>query len=161
MTKLPGLVLFALCVLVTAPAFADIAGSATVIDGDTIEIGGERIHLWGIDAPELDQKCREPESIEWPCGVYAKQILVRLVENRIVTCTVQGEDRGRWIAAVCTVDDRDVAWAMVAFGFALDYPVCSRGAYSWPQRESAAVRAGVWSGSFVAPWEWRRGVRLE
>lgn len=30
----------------------DLAGQASVIDGDTLEIHGTRIRLWGIDAPE-------------------------------------------------------------------------------------------------------------
>ena len=34
-----------------------IAGSATVIDGDTISIGGTRIRLEGTDAPEWEQTC--------------------------------------------------------------------------------------------------------
>lgn len=34
-------------------AFADdLVGRASVIDGDTLEIHGARIRLWGIDAPE-------------------------------------------------------------------------------------------------------------
>ncbi len=36
-----------LCLLAT-PALADVAG--TVIDGDTIEVHGQRIRLHGIDA---------------------------------------------------------------------------------------------------------------
>src|SRR5262245_26851548 len=42
--------------IVALPAFAQesnpIIGRASVIDGDTIEIHGERIHVHGIDAPE-------------------------------------------------------------------------------------------------------------
>ena len=34
-----------------------IAGRATVIDGDTLEIHGERIRILDIDAPEKDQFC--------------------------------------------------------------------------------------------------------
>ena len=38
-------------------ALADITGPARVADGDTIEIGSERIRLHGIDAPEATQGC--------------------------------------------------------------------------------------------------------
>ncbi len=36
-------------------ALADITGKPRVIDGDTLEIAGERIRLHGIDAPETGQ----------------------------------------------------------------------------------------------------------
>ena len=42
-------VTIALCLLAT-PALADLGGSASVIDGDTIEVHGQRIRLHGIDA---------------------------------------------------------------------------------------------------------------
>jgi len=38
----------ALCLLAT-PALADVAGVASVIDGDTLEVHGQRIRLHGID----------------------------------------------------------------------------------------------------------------
>ena len=46
MPRLPALVL---CALLAAPAAADITGRASVIDGDTIDIRGERIRLEGVD----------------------------------------------------------------------------------------------------------------
>ncbi len=60
-----------LCLLAT-PALADVAGVASVIDGDTIEIHGQRIRLHGIDAPESRQLCFM-EGTPWQCGVrYSK-----------------------------------------------------------------------------------------
>ena len=48
----------ALVLIVAASALAeDVTGPARVIDGDTIEVGGRRIHLFGIDAPELRRTC--------------------------------------------------------------------------------------------------------
>jgi endonuclease YncB( thermonuclease family) len=38
-------------------AHADVTGLASVIDGDTIAVAGERVRLEGIDAPELHQDC--------------------------------------------------------------------------------------------------------
>lgn len=48
--------------LATTAAAEDLVGRASVIDGDTIEIHGTRIRLWGIDAPESDQLCRGEDS---------------------------------------------------------------------------------------------------
>jgi hypothetical protein len=41
-----------------AASAVDLTGQASVIDGDTTEIPGTRIRLWGIDAPESTQRCR-------------------------------------------------------------------------------------------------------
>lgn len=38
-------------------ACADITGVATVIDGDTLEMHGQRIRLHAIDAAESSQTC--------------------------------------------------------------------------------------------------------
>ncbi len=47
---------FSLGALVAISAQADTTGRATVIDGDTIEIRGERIRLDAIDVPESRQR---------------------------------------------------------------------------------------------------------
>jgi endonuclease YncB( thermonuclease family) len=55
--------------IATVPALADdLAGQASVIDGDTLEIHGTRIRLWGIDAPESSQLCRGEDSLQYRCG---------------------------------------------------------------------------------------------
>jgi endonuclease YncB( thermonuclease family) len=36
----------------------DLIGQASIVDGDTLEIHGTRIRLWGIDAPESSQLYR-------------------------------------------------------------------------------------------------------
>ena len=58
--------------LCASTALADnFTGQASIIDGDTIEVHGTRIRLWGIDAPESNQLCRGEDSIQYRCGAKA------------------------------------------------------------------------------------------
>ena len=55
----PAILIAVLCaVLPVRTAMAqELVGTATVIDGDTIDIHGQRIRFHGIDAPESNQMC--------------------------------------------------------------------------------------------------------
>ncbi len=79
---------------------ADITGKPRIIDGDTLEIAGERIRLHGIDAPESGQTC-VADGKRWHCGVEASSALAFKIARGWVTC--QGEDRDRYgrVIAVC------------------------------------------------------------
>ncbi|WP_315737974.1 thermonuclease family protein [Bradyrhizobium sp. SZCCHNR1093] len=96
--------IFLLCLLSPSAAPADdIVGRAVVVDGDTIEIHRERIRLWGIDAPESDQLCRNGDSDLYPCGRQAAASLAGLFYAipRPVTCSPRGHDQYGSTVAVC------------------------------------------------------------
>ncbi len=76
--------------LLATPALADVAGVASVIDGDTIQVHVQRIRLHGIDAPESRQLCRL-DGKPWSCGKDAANALADKIARRPVTCEDLGE----------------------------------------------------------------------
>ncbi len=144
--------------LIGAPANADITGKPRVIDGDTIEIAGERIRLHGIDAPEAKQTCQDDYDKEWRCGQEATFALTKMVGNLTVTCKGDQRDMYGRLVAVCFVGDQNLNAEMVRQGWALAYRRYSDEYV--PEEEDARVhRRGLWRGEFKVPWKWRRGNR--
>ena len=147
--------MLALAILLFAsPALADVNGPARVIDGDSLEIQGERIRLHGIDAPESRQLCRL-NGKPWQCGKDAANALADKIARRPVTCKDLGRDRYKRIIARCTVAGEDMGAWMVQQGWALAYRRYSLD-YTDMEADAQAARRGIWAGEFVKPWEWRR-----
>lgn len=133
-----------------------IVGRASVIDGDTLEIRGQRIRLWGIDAPEGRQTC-ERDGESYRCGTVAANALSYWIGERSVTCNPVGRpDRYRRIVARCTVQGQDIGGWLVRRGWALDYPRYSGRSYAADENAARMGKAGVWAGEFQRPWEWRQ-----
>lgn len=136
----------------------DLIGVASVIDGDTIEIHGTSIRFDGIDAPESRQLCtRGGES--WRCGAASANALDEYLDRRTVQCRRMGTDRYKRTLGRCSVDGVDLNTWMVRQGWALDYEKYSGGLYQSAQVAAENDRAGIWEGTFVMPWEWRKGDR--
>jgi endonuclease YncB( thermonuclease family) len=130
-------------------------GRATVIDGDTINIRGERIRLLGIDAPEVAQMCFLPDSIRWPCGRRASFALADFIGMRTVQCEKMDKDRWGRTVSKCTVQNVDLQMWMLENGLALAFRRYSK-AYLPNEVRAQRQRRGLWSGQFQAPWVWRR-----
>ncbi|WP_425074187.1 thermonuclease family protein [Sagittula sp. S175] len=110
-----------------------LKGKAWVIDGDTIDVAGVRLRLFGIDAPELDH----------PHGLNAKRAMMRLCKGQIVSAEVVDEDaHGRTVARCLLPDGRDLSAELVKQGLALDWPKFSGGCYA--ALEVADVRRKLW-----------------
>ena len=131
-------------------------GRASVIDGDTIEVHGERIRLTGIDAPESSQNCTDASGRLWPCGRRAAFALADLVGAAPVECEQIDRDRyGRMVAICVREDGTDLSRWMVREGYAIAFRRYST-AYVAEESEARQARKGVWAGEFQDPSEYRR-----
>lgn len=130
-------------------------GTASVIDGDTIEIHGQRFRLSGIDAPEAKQLCEDATGKAYRCGQLAANALAALIGRQTVSCVKVDVDRYKRIVAECSVAGEDLGRYMVASGLAVAYRKYST-AYV-PDEEGAHTGGiGIWSGTFEMPWDWRK-----
>ncbi len=134
---------------------ATISGRAKALDGDSLQVAGERIRLFGIDAPESRQQCRDARGLDYPCGRAATRALAALTGAR-VSCTLVTHDRYARDVATCTANGRDLGEAMVRAGHALDYARHSGGRYAEAEKEARAASRGIWAGTFEEPEAWRR-----
>ena len=130
-----------------------IVGRASVIDGDTIEIHGRRIRLYGIDAPESGQYCLI-EGYPTRCGQRAALALADKIGQHPVSCRAKDTDVYGRTVAVCEVDGEDVNAWMTVQGWALAYRKYSSD-YVVQEQEAAAHKRGIWQGEFINPWDWR------
>lgn len=103
----------------TGGAAADGAGTFTgrvtrVVDGDTfwISSAGERIRVWGLDAPEVDM----------PGGSQATAALTALISGQQLTCRQRDIDRyGRIVGQCFLPDGRDITAVMIDSGTAEEF----------------------------------------
>lgn len=146
--------LLALAILGSSPGHAQlVSGSARAVDGDTLELSGKRIRLYGIDAPESDQTC-EKEGTSWACGQVATQQLSALVEGQQVECRGSGVDQYGRMLAVCTAGPEQLNEVMVEQGWAVAYRQYSDN-YTGAELRAKSNHLGIWSSNFMLPSDYR------
>ncbi len=129
-----------------------LRGPARVVDGDTLDVGGRKVRLLGIDAPERSQTCRRGGET-YACG-HEATAMHELVGDGVV-CQGRDTDRYGRLVAVCFHGRRDINAAMVEQGWAVAYRQYSTD-YVEAETTAHAARRGLWAGSFDQPQDWRR-----
>jgi len=130
-----------------------------VIDGDTFELDGEIIRLWGIDALELDQTCMiDGELI--PAGDDARLWLEDFSRNLDHCIEIDRDQYGQTVARCYRADTagrlEEINEIMVLFGLAWAHPINSHGVYQRAQAFARERPIGIWQWNWIPPWEWRR-----
>jgi endonuclease YncB( thermonuclease family) len=115
-----------------------LSGTASVIDGDTIEIHGQRIRLDGVDTPERGKRCGN-------VNVYQKAALSLsdFIGAATVSCTPEGKSDER-ITARCDAHNKDLGLAMAEAGWARDWLRYSGGDYAAAEAEARRAKKGLW-----------------
>lgn len=127
------------------------SGAASVHDGDTLALGGEKIRLLDIDAPELRQTCRI-ERRAYPCGERSRDALIALIADRPVRCAGERRDRYRRLLGTCEAGGVDLNVAQLEAGWAVAYG----GRLKHAEDKAREAHAGIWAGTFENPREYRQ-----
>lgn len=142
-----------IAVLDTSPLAAGPSGAITVIDGDTIDVGGQRVRLYGIDAPEIGQPCTYGAQII-DCGTWlAGQVADRFAGAQ-AQCTARDVDRYGRIVATCDVAGHDMGAVIVGAGWALAYRRYSD-RYDLDEKAAAVAGRGLWAAQLASPESYR------
>ncbi|WP_202393065.1 thermonuclease family protein [Alteraurantiacibacter buctensis] len=92
--------------------------ACTATDGDTLNCGGERVRLLGIDAPDL-HGCRQGRQCVVGDGEAARQAIARLIGGAALRIGRVGHDSYGRTLAVVYADGANASCAMIAAGHAV------------------------------------------
>ncbi len=138
------------------PAEIIRAETAMIRDGDTLVMNHVAYRIYGIDAPEYHQRCKDKMGREWECGKAARLQMAAFAQSGSIECTPQAQDRyGRKVAKCASATVPDLGEAMVQAGLAIS--PAERGTAAYPEAEDSArtAKRGIWQGSFENPVDWR------
>ena len=145
-----------LLLMLCSNVFAD---NLRIIDGDTIELNGEKIRFSGIDTPERKQICTL-DNIEIFCGNLAAIVLKEKIGNEIVSCEREPEKDffGRTLGE-CFINDESLSKFLVRNGYAFAFVKYSK-KYVEDEKYAKENNLGLWAMEFEYPWDYRKRTRV-
>lgn len=134
-----------------------IAGGASaqtrVVDGDTLDVGGVRIRLADIDAPEHGQRCQSKAGL-WSCGDAATKALSALIAGTSISCQPGSKDGYGRLVTTCYADGVNIAEMMVVGGHAWAF-VKYADTYVAQETAAKAKGLGIWRAPTETAWDFR------
>lgn len=162
MTRRKIIIKYLIVVILAAFAAYRTDSRQTIVDGDTLIVGRERIRMKGIDAPEMTQTCL-CQGKETNCGVQAKQALSDFIGKNSVSCKASERDVYGRLLAECFVtfnkEKISLNTLMVRAGMAV---VFSKNDETLLYEEAKAIREkkGFWKCErFQMPAEFRKAAQ--
>ncbi len=142
-----------LLILLCTPLTAAPNGTVRVVDADTIDVGGTRVRLFGIDAPEMGQPCRA-DGREWDCGAWTRDAVRSRFEGAYAQCRQRDIDRYGRVVAQCTVEGQDMGQSIVYSGLAWAFRRYSE-TYDLDEKSAAIAGRGLWAVQVQMPSDYR------
>lgn len=136
-------------------ASGPLAGSASILSGDTLRISGRIVQLAGIEVPEASQSCVRDSGTRWPCGAAARRALEQLARREKLSCeTVENRSTAPPLVRCRTGAGSDIAAEMVRAGHAFAEQAFFA-SYGSEEQQARGAKAGIWSGTPQRPADYR------
>ena len=133
---------------------AQVRGIPLALDGDTLDLDGLRVRLFGVDAPEREQLCARSDGTRYACGQFAREALVDIAAGLPVVCTRRGVDAAGRMVADCSGHGGDLGSQLVEAGAALALREATPD-YNDEEDSARQARRGLWEGTFENPADLR------
>ena len=139
-----------------------VAGTARVIDGNTISIRQQRVRIAAIDACDMQQSGLLNRKT-WPCGLVARSYLRKMIDGKHVFCRTVDVDRYKHTVGQCYLQNNDIGLAMLRAGQAaamLRFLPRNHGIdlaeYGYAENGARERLLGIWSADAESPHLYRR-----
>ena len=127
-----------------------------VVDGDSFKSDGEEFRIYGIDAPEYRQICKDEEGVDWPCGKVARSGLENILRQESYNCAVRTRDQFGRLVVLCTSNiGSDLSAQLVGAGLAISGQNFDEILYATDELDAKKAKKGIWQGKFTRPNLWR------
>ncbi|WP_109356499.1 thermonuclease family protein [Sphingorhabdus sp. EL138] len=127
----------------------------SVIDGDSFRDADMEYRIYGIDAPEYRQSCKDAAGQDWPCGKQARAALEESLGAGDYSCDVHARDQYGRTIVTCISDDKDLGAHMVSEGHAISSDNFDQVIYGAEEAQAENAKRGIWQGTFEKPSSWR------